>query len=69
MAEADDGLIAEDRRAALELLRWYVEMGADEAIGEEPVRPFRPAPSGAKRRRVAKPATRRLHGDVGIVAG
>ncbi len=26
---------ADDRDAALALLRWYVEMGADEAIGSE----------------------------------
>ena len=47
MAEADDGLITEDRRAALELLRWYVEMGADEAIGEEPVNRFAPRPAAS----------------------
>jgi DNA polymerase len=40
MAETDDGLIAWDRKAALELLRWHIEMGADEAIGEEPVDRF-----------------------------
>src|SRR5438045_8802577 len=27
---------ADDREAALALLRWYIEMGADEAIGSEP---------------------------------
>ena len=32
------------RDAALALLRWYVEMGADEAIGAEPVNRFAPAP-------------------------
>ena len=49
MAETDNGLMAQDRRAALELLRWYVEMGADEAIGEEPVDRFAapPAPPNA----------------------
>ena len=45
MAETDDGLMAQDRKAALELLRWYVEMGADEAIGEEPVDRFAPTPA------------------------
>ena len=45
MAETDDGLIAQDRKAALELLRWYIEMGADEAIGEEPVDRFAPTPA------------------------
>src|SRR5277367_2272305 len=48
---------ADDREAALALLRWYVEMGADEAIGVEaedrlaPVRtppPAIPAPVGGQ---------------------
>jgi DNA polymerase len=34
-----------DRDAALALLRWYVEMGADEAIGAEPANRFAPAPA------------------------
>jgi len=33
------------RNAALALLRWFVEMGADEAIGAEPVNRFAPAPA------------------------
>jgi DNA polymerase len=36
MPEAEDRVTAESRRAALALLRWYVEMGADEAIAEAP---------------------------------
>jgi uracil-DNA glycosylase len=36
MAEADDRVTVERREAALALLRWYVEMGADEAIAEAP---------------------------------
>jgi len=35
----------DDRDAALALLRWYVEMGADEAIAAEPVNRFAPAPA------------------------
>jgi uracil-DNA glycosylase len=37
MADTGDRLTAEECRAALALLRWYVEMGADEVIGDEPV--------------------------------
>jgi len=33
----------DDRDTALALLRWYVEMGADEAIADEPVNRFAPA--------------------------
>jgi DNA polymerase len=33
-----------EREAALALLRWYVEMGADEAIGPEPANRFAPPP-------------------------
>jgi uracil-DNA glycosylase family 4 len=36
-----------DREAALALLRWYVEMGADEAIGVEPMNRFAPAAAAA----------------------
>ena len=36
MPEAGDRVLAERRGAALALLRWYVEMGADEAIAEAP---------------------------------
>ena len=35
---------SDHRDAALALLRWYVEMGADEAIGAEPVNRFAPVP-------------------------
>jgi DNA polymerase len=37
----------DDRDAAIALLRWYVEMGADEAIGAEPANRFAPAPAVA----------------------
>ncbi|HJZ15403.1 MAG TPA: uracil-DNA glycosylase [Stellaceae bacterium] len=36
---------ADDREAALALLRWYVEMGADEAIGVEPEDRLAPPPA------------------------
>ena len=38
-------LLRLDRDARLALLRWYIEMGADEAIGAEPVNRFAPAPA------------------------
>jgi uracil-DNA glycosylase len=34
----------DDRDAAIALLRWYVEMGADEAIADEPANRFAPVP-------------------------
>jgi uracil-DNA glycosylase len=34
-----------EREAAIALLRWYVEMGADEAIGAEPANRFAPPPT------------------------
>jgi len=37
---------ADDRKAALALLRWYVEMGADEAIGVEAEDRLAPASAG-----------------------
>ena len=37
----------DDRDAALALLAWYVEMGADEAIAAEPANRFAPAPAVA----------------------
>jgi uracil-DNA glycosylase len=40
MANTDDQMVKAERAAALALLRWYIEMGADEAIGEEPVNRF-----------------------------
>src|ERR1700731_565191 len=36
---------ADDREAALALLRWYVEMGADEAIAFEPEDRLSPPPA------------------------
>jgi DNA polymerase len=38
-------LLRFDRNVRLALLRWYIEMGADEAIGAEPVNRFAPAPA------------------------
>jgi len=37
----------DDREAALALLHWYVEMGADEVIAAEPANRFAPAPAVA----------------------
>jgi uracil-DNA glycosylase family 4 len=37
----------DDRDAAIALLRWYVEMGADEAIADEPANRFAPPPAPA----------------------
>ena len=37
----------DDRDAAIALLRWYVEMGADEAIAAEPANRFAPPPASA----------------------
>jgi len=37
----------DDRDAAIALLRWYVEMGADEAIAAEPANRFAPPPAPA----------------------
>jgi DNA polymerase len=34
-----------EREAAIALLRWYVEMGADEAVGAEPANRFAPPPA------------------------
>ncbi|MGH7031757.1 MAG: uracil-DNA glycosylase [Stellaceae bacterium] len=45
-----------DRAAAVALLRWYVEMGADEAIAEAPVN--RLAPAAPPPALAARPATR-----------
>jgi uracil-DNA glycosylase len=50
MTNAGERLTVDKDSAALAMLRWYVEMGADEAIGDEPVdrfaRPSAPARSG-----------------------
>jgi uracil-DNA glycosylase family 4 len=43
MSDEGSPLNAEGNATALALLRWYVEMGADEAIGAEPVNRFVPA--------------------------
>jgi DNA polymerase len=40
-------LLKLDRDAALALVRWYIEMGADEAIGAEPVNRFAQPPAAA----------------------
>jgi uracil-DNA glycosylase len=42
MSSADDRSKTSDRQAALALLRWYVEMGADEAIADEPANRLAP---------------------------
>jgi uracil-DNA glycosylase len=44
MPETDDRLAADRRAAALALLRWYVEMGADEAILDAPHDRLQPRP-------------------------
>jgi len=36
---------ARERERAIALLRWYIEMGADEAIGTEPANRFAPPPA------------------------
>jgi uracil-DNA glycosylase len=53
MVNTDDQVTADKRAAALALLRWYVEMGVDEAIGEVPANRLaplaaEPTPSAAK---------------------
>jgi DNA polymerase len=48
----------DDREAALALLRWYVEMGADEAIAAEPANRFAPAPAAAVPTPAAMPRPR-----------
>jgi DNA polymerase len=45
----------DDRDAALALLRWYVEMGADEAIAAEPANRFAPSPAAVAPTPVAVP--------------
>ncbi len=55
MTGADDQLKAAERAAALALLRWYVEMGADEAIGDRPVDRFA-APAAATAAAPRRPA-------------
>ena len=50
MRNSGERLTVDEDSAALALLRWYVEMGADEAIGDAPIdrfaRPSAPARSG-----------------------
>jgi uracil-DNA glycosylase len=47
---------ADDREAALALLRWYVEMGADEAVDSEPVDRLAPPPARVPSSTAAAPA-------------
>jgi len=47
---------ADDRESALALLRWYVEMGADEAVGSEPVDRLAPPPARVTSSTAAAPA-------------
>jgi DNA polymerase len=44
MAPSDTSPNAGERETALALLRWYIEMGADQAIGAEPLNCFAPSP-------------------------
>ena len=48
----------DDHDAALALLRWYVAMGADEAIAVEPANRFAPAPAVAAPMPPAAPVMR-----------
>jgi uracil-DNA glycosylase len=48
MPEAGDRLTTDGHEAALALLRWYVEMGADEAIAETPQNRLAPRPMAAR---------------------
>jgi uracil-DNA glycosylase len=52
----DHPLTAEQRAAALALLRWQVEMGADEAIGHEPIDRLRQTPEMPAAKTEATPA-------------
>jgi len=47
MASVDDRLNPGARETALTLLRWYLEMGADEAIGTEPLNRLAPSAGGS----------------------
>ena len=47
MASVDDRLNPGARETALTLLRWYLEMGADEAIGAEPLNRLAPSAGGS----------------------
>ncbi len=44
-----------ERETALALLRWYIDMGADEAIGGEPANRFAPSPAAALPARATAP--------------
>jgi uracil-DNA glycosylase family 4 len=46
MAPSDTSPNAGERETALALLRWYIEMGADQAIDAEPLNCFAPSPVG-----------------------
>lgn len=58
MTKAGEQLTADRRAAALALLRWYVEMGADQAIGDAPVNRFAlpSGPAGSGRTATSFPA-------------
>jgi uracil-DNA glycosylase family 4 len=58
----------DDRGAALALLRWYVEMGIDEAIGEVAVNQLAPPAPAAPPRIVSAPAVARAQPQVTPVA-
>src|SRR6266446_9385233 len=47
---------ADDREAALALLRWYVEMGADEAVDSQPADRLAPPPARTPSPTAAGPA-------------
>ncbi|HEY2540550.1 MAG TPA: uracil-DNA glycosylase family protein, partial [Stellaceae bacterium] len=53
MTNAGERLTVDKDSAALAMLRWYVEMGADEAIGDAPVDRFAQLPAPAGRGQVA----------------
>jgi len=53
MSDKSSPLDPLDTYTALALLRWYVEMGADEAIDAKPVNRFAPPPVGETRAEVA----------------
>jgi DNA polymerase len=53
MSDKSSPLDPLDTDTALALLRWYVEMGADEAIDAKPVNRFAPPPVGETRAEVA----------------
>jgi uracil-DNA glycosylase len=58
MPEANDPIVTDARGAALALLRWYVEMGADAAIGEAPQNRLLPHPEPVRPATPSSPAAR-----------